>query len=517
MADTAVVGAATFVSRLLGFARSAVVSALFGQGWKADVLNAVFSIPMNLRKLVAEGALSTAFIPVLSHSLAVDATGVRARLLVRALFTLQLVVLLPLVVLSIVFAPAVIAVLAPFGGDPEKRTLAIELFRWFIVFLIPVSWSAVMMGVENTHQKFLIPAVSPLLFSVAVIASLLIWFPSMDVYAQIPGVLIGGLLPVVLQWFPLRKLGYSIVPLAKFWIPEMRQTLRKWGPALTISGISLLNQQISMTLASTLPEGSVSSLTNAIVFWQLPAGVLSASVITVYFPRMSREVARQDWDAASRTMVQGLELQAVLLIPAGLLLALFSEPLIGLALQRGAFTYENTVLAARVLSFLSWGLFLSGVFNFLQRFFYARGDFRTPFRVSVLWAATDVAVSLALMQTSLGVAGLAVGSVVGFGVGAAVLLVLAWRRLPWRRLVTLGWFLVRIGLALVPPTLAWYWALEFTGPWWVGGLSWTSAGLLVAEGMASVALVLVSLLALGVRPWRLINPPKSPASQGDRP
>ncbi len=88
MSDTAIVGVATFASRLLGFARSAVVSAFFGQGWKADVLNAVFTIPMNLRKLVAEGALSTAFIPVLSRSLEADASGARARLLVRALFML---------------------------------------------------------------------------------------------------------------------------------------------------------------------------------------------------------------------------------------------------------------------------------------------------------------------------------------------------------------------------------------------------------------------------------------------
>ncbi|HTH12960.1 MAG TPA: lipid II flippase MurJ, partial [Spirochaetia bacterium] len=114
--DTAVVGAATMVTRILGFVRNSLVSALFGQNWMADVLNAVFTIPMNLRKLVAEGALSTAFIPVLSQSLTTDPSGGRARQLVRSIFSLQIVVLVPLVVLSIVFAPQIIAVLAPFGG-----------------------------------------------------------------------------------------------------------------------------------------------------------------------------------------------------------------------------------------------------------------------------------------------------------------------------------------------------------------------------------------------------------------
>ena len=505
-ADTAVVAAATFASRLLGFARNAVVSALFGQGWKADVLTAIFTIPFNLRKLVAEGAFSTAFIPVLSQTLEHDPSGSRSRQLVRGLFTIQFLVLLPLVVCCIAFAPAIVAVLAPFGGDPIKQALGVELFRWFILFLIPISWSAVMMGVANAHQKFLIPAVSPLLFSVAVILSLVVLAPSMDIYAQIPGVLIGGMLPVLLQWFPLRKLGYSVVPLVRFWTPDLKETVRKWGPALTVSGIALLNQQISITLATTLKEGSTAALSNAIVFWQLPAGVLSASVVTVFFPRMSRQVARQDWDGASSTMVQGLELQALLLVPAGLLMALFAEPIVGIAFQRGQFTYSDTILAASVLSWLSWGLFFSGIFNFLQRFFYAKGDFSTPFRVSILWAVTDVSVSVTLMQTPLAVSGLAIGSVAAFAVGALALLVLAWQSLPKKRLANLAWFWVRIGLALVPVAWAFYAGLEATGAWWTEGLTWVSLGILIGEGALGLLLYGVGLLVVGIRPWKLWKP-----------
>lgn len=505
MADTAVVGVATFASRLLGFVRNAVVGALFGQSWKADVLNAVFSIPMNLRKMVAEGAFSTAFIPVLSRTVEEDPTRARSRQLVRALFSLQIVVLVPLTILAIVFAPQIVGILAPFGVL-EKQTLAVDLFRWFINFLFLVSLSAVLMGVENTHQKFLVPAVSPILFSVAVIASLLVLYPSMGVYAQIPGVLLGGIFPILMQWFGFHRLGYSMLPLLRFWTPDLKETVRKWGPALLVSGISLVNQQISVTLAATLPEGSVSALTNAIVFWQLPAGVLSASVVTVYFPRMSRQVARRDWDSASATMVQGLELQALLLVPAGFLMALFAEPIIGLAFQRGNFGYGDTVLAARVLSWLSWGLFLSGILNFLQRFFYAKGDFKTPFWGSLAWAGTDVAVSVTLMHTPLGVTGLAAGSVAGFFVGALVLLVLAWRGLPRRRLGTLLWFWSRIAVALLPVAVAFSLLLSVTGPWWAKGLTWSSLGLFFGEGLGCLALYGIGLLVVGIRPWKLWKP-----------
>ncbi len=501
MADTAVVGAATLTTRVLGFVRNVVVSALFGQSWKADVLNAVFNIPMNLRKMVAEGAFSTAFIPVLSKTLAEDASGVRSRALVRGLFSLQLVVLVPLIVLAIVFAPQVVAVLAPFD-TAEKQTLAVDLFRWFIVFLLLISWSAVLMGVENTHQKFVIPAISPLLFSIAVIASLLFLYPSMDVYAQIPGVLLGGLLPIALQWFSFRRLGYSMLPKIRFWSDDIKGMVRAWGPALAVSGISLVNQQVSMTLAATLHEGSVSALSNAIVFWQLPAGVLSASVITVFFPRMSRQFAAGDRSEASGTMIQGLELLALLLVPAGVLLSLFSEPIIALALQRGQYTYADTVVAGRVLWWLSWGLFLSGVFNFLQRYFYARSDFKTPFAVSIVWALADVAVSFTLMHTELGVAGLAAGSVAGFAVGALVMLVLAWRNLPWKRLLSLVWFVFRVAIALVPVVWGFEELLSITGPWWSHGMTWMSVGLLTAEGAGCIAVFTAVALVLGIRPWK---------------
>lgn len=505
MADTAVVGAATLLSRILGFLRNAVVSAFFGQGWKADVLNTVFNIPMNLRKLVAEGALSTAFIPVLSQSLVDDPTRVRARQLVRAIFSLQIVVLLPLTVLSIVFAPQIIALLAPFGGIAEKQDLAVNLFRWFIGFLFLVSWSAVMMAVENTHRQFVIPAVSPLLFSLAVIVSLFLWAPTWGVYAQVPGVLVGGLLPILLQWIPLRKLGYSMKPLLHFQIPELKQTLKKWVPALMTSGIALLNQQISMTLATVLHEGSASALSNAIVFWQLPAGVLSASVITVFFPRMSRLNAGGDHLGAKRALFQGLELQALLLIPASVLLTLFSEPVIALAFQRGLYTYQDSQLAARVLSWLSGGLFFAGIFSFLQRYFYSRGNFRTPFLVSLVWAASDVVISVIMMQTSWGVVGLALGSVVGYVVGAIILLILIAQKESDVPLGHFVWFVIRVGLACLPLVWGYLSLSPEIGNWWSRGMTLTSVFLFLAEGCGALVLLTVGLLAVGIFPWRYLR------------
>ena len=170
---TVVVMVSTTISRLFGFVRIALIGAIFGASGTADVLNAVFTIPNNLRKLMAEGALSSAFIPVLSRSIVLDKTGASARKIVRLIFSFQFIVLVPVLLACAVFAPRVVRLILDFK-DPEKIELAGSLFRWMIHYLLLVSISAVLMGVINAHQSFLVPAITPILFSVAVISSVLL-------------------------------------------------------------------------------------------------------------------------------------------------------------------------------------------------------------------------------------------------------------------------------------------------------------------------------------------------------
>ena len=132
--NTVLVMLSTFLSRLLGFARIAVIASIFGASGKADVLNAVFTIPNNLRKLMAEGALSSAFIPALSNSLVKDSTGKRAQNIVQNILTFQSVVLIPFCILSIIFAKPLISFVLVDFDKPEQVELAIRLFRWFISY-----------------------------------------------------------------------------------------------------------------------------------------------------------------------------------------------------------------------------------------------------------------------------------------------------------------------------------------------------------------------------------------------
>jgi putative peptidoglycan lipid II flippase len=190
----------TFVSRLLGFVRTAVITAIYGASGTADVINLTFAVPNNLRKLLAEGALSSAFIPVLSETLVTEKDKAVPRKLVRNIITFQLLILVPLCVLSMAFArPLIVFILTRFT-DPEQIELAVRLFRWFINYLLLISVSAAMMGILNSHGRFFLPAFTPILFSVAVISFILGLEKEIGVLAIAIGVIVGGIAQIAVQY-----------------------------------------------------------------------------------------------------------------------------------------------------------------------------------------------------------------------------------------------------------------------------------------------------------------------------
>lgn len=419
--STAIVMVSTAVSRMLGFVRIAVIGAVFGASGEADVLNLVFNIPNNLRKLLAEGALSSAFVPVLSAGIVEDTTGSAPRELVRRLIGFQLVILVPLLVASTLFAQPVVNLILDFP-ELERQLLAARLFRWLIHYLLLISIGAVFMGALNAHGEFVVPALSPLWFSVAVIGAVLVFHRSLGVFSMVVGVLVGGIGQVLIQLPAAFKLHYRILPRFDFRDDRFRTVLAQWLPVLSTSSIFTINQQVALFFASALADGSGSAMTNALVFWQLPFGVFGASITTVLFPKMSREWAAGDRIALRKSVYGGLGALALLLIPSAMGLAVLGREMIAVALQRGAFTAENTLLAARVLTGYAPGLFSVAAFSFMQRFYYACGNYRVPLRTATVALAVDVGLSLWLKETVLGVAGLAIANSAAFTVGLGIMI-----------------------------------------------------------------------------------------------
>jgi putative peptidoglycan lipid II flippase len=426
--STVIVMLCTAASRVFGYVRQALFSFYFGASGAADAMNAVFNIPNNLRKLFAEGAFSSAFIPVLSTAITEDPSGRRPRELVASLTGFLLVVLLPLVGLSIAFPRLFVDVLLRFV-DPAKIETAVRLMRWMFNYILLVSLSALVMAVLNSHGSFTVPALSPLLFTAATVLSLLFFNGKLGILAMGVGVLAGGVLQLAFQLPAFHRLGYSLRPSLRFRNPDFVRTVKLWIPYLASASIVTINQFIATLFASGLEDGSVSAVSNSVMFLQIPIGIFTTSVATVVFPKMSRQAAQGDSAGLRESVSYGVQFILILLIPSSILLALYGREIIAATMQRGRFTPDNTMMATRALIGYSVGLAAMGLYTFLLKFFNSLKSFVVPLVSAAFIAVVDILLSLYLKETSLRVSGLAYANSIAFAAGAVLLAVLARRKL----------------------------------------------------------------------------------------
>ncbi|MBQ3712495.1 MAG: murein biosynthesis integral membrane protein MurJ [Spirochaetia bacterium] len=486
----------TMLSRILGFVKIVLIGAVFGGSGKADVLNAVFNIPNNLRKLMAEGALSSSFIPVLAGSLANNEPHSVTRRIVRNIMAFQVVVLVPVCVLSIIFSDVLVNKVLLDFADPELQVLAVSLFRWFISYILLISISAVLLAVLNVHGFFTIPALTPILFSIAVIISIVCLHRTMGVYSMAVGVLAGGVLQILFQCPLFKKLGYDFKLSFDFKNEKFKRIMVNWFPVLATSCIFAINQQIAMRFASGLETGSSSAIGYALVFWQLPFGIFSASITTVLFPQMSKEGATGQIAQLTNTLTTGVISLMGLLIPSSVIMYFLGYDIISIGMQRGSFTVENTAMAGFVLQGYAWGLLGTGAFNFVQRYYYSLNNYKKPFFFAVLCATMDVLLSLWLKETQLRVAGLAWANTISFTISTC--LMLADIKLHSKGLSVLGIMreLAKILIAVAVGMIPVLFYLHLCGTWWHSGLSLSYLGAFLAVCAVFAVTVLTLFKAL---------------------
>jgi putative peptidoglycan lipid II flippase len=491
--STGIVMLSTLVSRLLGFVRIGIISAIFGGNSDADIINFVFNIPNNLRKLLAEGALSTAFVPVLSRNLIKDPSRSQSREIVRNLLGFQLLVLLPFSIISAAFPELIINLLLNFD-NPESQMRAANLFRLMAHYILLISISAVLMGTLNSNERFVIPGLTPLMFSVAVISSLLLFHRSLGIYAMAVGVLAGGVAQVMFQLPQFLRLGYRFSFSLDFSNPDFRAILRNWVPVLLTSGVFAINQFIASRFASEMEVGSGTAMQNAIVFLQLPYGIFSASIITVLYPRLSKQIGAEQREEAARTVEFGMSSLFTFLVPATLGLMMMGPELISVALQRGAYTSEHSLLAAQVLFWYSPGLVFMGINNFLQRLCFSDGDLRLPVYNAIIITVVDIALSLWLKETALRVRGLALANSLSYVVAGSWLFIKSRKRFPQIRFRPIILDMVKVLVSMIPAAVIILGGQALFGDYWIYGS--TLSGLLKFMAVAIPAMAAIFLMYL---------------------
>ncbi|MBN2736362.1 MAG: murein biosynthesis integral membrane protein MurJ [Spirochaetales bacterium] len=491
----------TLGSRIMGLVRNGVFNAVFGTGGIADVWHSVFMIPNSLRKLFAEGSLSSAFIPVLSTTIVEDKTQEKAKEISRKIFSFQVLILVPLIVLMIINAESICSTIFDYR-DEEKLKLAVDLFRFVIIYLLFISISAVIMAVLNSNSIFIIPALTPLMFSFCVIFSIVFLYPHYKLASMVIGVLLGGITQVIVQVPLYLKKGYDFKFDFNFKTDEFKTILRLWIPFLATSSIFAINQQIAMFFATGLGDGDASALSNALIFFQLPYGIAVSSVVTVLYPRMSRESAQRDWEKLKYTFNYGIILMLMLLMPATIAYVMLGDKIIALIWQRGGFTEKSTFETFNVLAAYSLGLAGLGIFSFCQRLFYSLKNFTVPLVITFGVMLLDIILSVWLKETVLGVSGIALANSISFTIGIIPFIIFVNKFLKGINIQELLQGLAKLfisGLALYGLLKAY---LIITDNYWTKENSVTNLLLVVLIVIVSMVLIFLSYYFLKIKVFR---------------
>lgn len=393
-----VVGIFTLLSRILGLVRDAVMAWAFGATRIADAFYVAFRIPNLLRRLVAEGALTIAFIPVFTEYL--HNSRDEAKKAASVIFTYLSLFLAALVVAGVVFAPVIVKLIAwGFGYDDEKFRMTVYLTRLMFPYIALISLVALAMGILNTLKRFAAPAASPILLNIGIICGAwFLWkFFEMPATGLAVGVLIGGVAQLALQIPFLMREG--MLPKLNFdWRhPALKGMLFLMIPSAFGAAVYQLNVVVVTLLASFLPEGSVSYLWYADRISEFSLGIFSISVATVALPVLAGHVVSKDMDALKRTENFSLRLAMFIDIPSAIGLYLLSLPIVAVLLQRGEFDPITAARTAAALSIFALKLpFVSGVRNLVPAFFALR-DAKTPVYVSAATVVVNAAAALLLM------------------------------------------------------------------------------------------------------------------------
>src|SRR5262245_43742004 len=423
------VGGLTLVSRATGFFRDVMLAAVLGAGPVADAFFVALRLPNHFRAIFAEGAFNAAFVPAYAR-IRQQGGAVQAQLFADRVFTILFSCVGVLVVLAMIFTPAVISLLAPgFSDDPGRFALAVELTRITFPYLLLMSLVTLYGGILNALARFAAAAAAPILLNLSMMVALAVAvaFPTPG-HAAAWGVLIAGVLETLLVGGDALRNRVLTVFRRPRWDADVRRFFKALVPA-TIGSAGLQIALFADTIIATfLTAGDLSALYYADRLNQLPIGVIGIAVGTVLLPEMAGRIAAGDETGARHAQNRAIELTLLLSIPCVVAFLAIPDLIMRALFLRGAFTAADATAAGRTLAAYALGLLPFVLIRSATAPFLARGDTATPVKASLIAVAVNVACKIALMGP-LAQVGLALATSIG----------------AWLNLVLVLWFAARRG------------------------------------------------------------------------
>ena len=393
--------AALIFSNLIGLVRGIIITNAFGTSADVDAFNAASRVTELLFNLVAGGALASAFIPTFAGFL-VKGDRQGAWRLASAVTNLVLLVLIAISCLAYIFAPQLVEhglyLLAP-GTIVTQQQLTVDLLRIMLPSVIIFGVSGLVMGILNTHQIFLIPAIAPAMYSLGMIAGTLFLSPKMGISGLAWGGVLGAAGHLVIQLPRLIRLkGGRYMAVLGLRDPAVMEVLRMMGPRVLGVAVVQLNFIVNTIIALGLSEGSVSALVWSFQLMMIPQMAIAQSTATAALPTFSVQAAEGRLDDLRDSISTTLRVIILLSMPAALGLILLRQPLVAMLYQRGEFTEHSTSLVAWALAWYAAGLVGHSILEVASRAFYALHDTRTPVTVGVVAMGLNIGFSFAFAE-----------------------------------------------------------------------------------------------------------------------
>ena len=421
------VGGFTLLSRVTGFIRDIILAAVLGAGPVADAFFVALRLPNHFRAIFAEGAFNAAFVPAYAR-IREQGGPERAGLFADHIFTLLLASQIMLLMIALVFTPAVIDVLAPgFARDPGRFALAVDLTRITFPYLLLITLVTLYGGILNSLQRFAAAAAAPILLNVSLVLALALaaFFPTAG-HAAAWGVLIAGGLELAMVAGDAKLAGALTSLRWPQLDADVKQFFRALGPATVGSAGVQLALFADTIIASFLPAGALSALYYADRLNQLPIGVIGIAAGTVVLPEMSRRLAAGDTRGAAHAQNRAVEFTLLLAIPCLAAFFVIPELIMRALFVRGAFTAADAAAAGATLAAYAFGLLPFVLIRSAVATFFARGDTATPVKAALFAAGVNIAFKFLLMGP-LAQVGLALATSIGAWINLGLVLWFAHR------------------------------------------------------------------------------------------
>lgn len=484
-AAAVIVGGASLASRLFGVLRDRVLASTFGAGSSLDAYYAAFRLPDLLYSLVILGALSAGFIPVFAEYLETKSKEEAWRLAERVLSVVGATMMFICGGL-IIFAPVLVPLTVP-GFEGEKLQQTIQLTRIMALSPFFLGLSAVMGGILQATRRFLAFSLAPVLYNLGIIFGALVLAPVMGLEGVAWGVVLGAFFHLVTQASVALRLGLRRIPPPSLRTEGVRRILRLMAPRTAGLAVAQVNMVILLTLASTLPAGSIAVFNLANNLQSFPVSIFGISFAVAAFPNLSRAAAhRRDGDFID-VLGSAARKIAFLIIPATVAFILLRAQIVRLTLGAGAFDWEATIRTADVLGMFAISILFQALVPLLARAFYALQDTWTPLLASLIAEAFNLVLAI-ILREYLGILGLAIS----FSAAAVLNMLLLWWLLYYKKgslgegaftysllktcaasmaLLGFGW-ITRQGLGMMFPLRTfWEVALQAAGTLLVGGVA----------------------------------------------